>query len=144
MLIAAKMREPLEFEYFESQLKPLLCSDVEYVGEVGGDDKLELLGGAKALLNPIRWAEPFGLVMIEALACGTPVLAFAEGAAPEIVDHGNTGYLCIDEIDMAAYTQKVDAIDRSQCRAAVEAHPSTARMVRDHISLFEELVAKPF
>ena len=91
------------------------CSDQDaiYVGEIGGGAKLDLLGGAAALINPIRWPEPFGLVMIEALACGTPVLSLAEGAAPEIIEHGRTGYLCADEEDMATRLGFVAELDRA-------------------------------
>jgi glycosyltransferase involved in cell wall biosynthesis len=140
--IAAKMREPLEFEYFEEQVKPLLGGDIEYVGEVGGDQKFELLARARALLNPIRWVEPFGLVMIEALGCGTPVLTFRSGAAPEIVDDGVTGFLCEDRDDMAAAVHRVDELDRRACRRAVEERFSTERMIDDHLSLFESLLAE--
>ena len=139
LLIAAKMREPLEREYFDEQVRPLLGDDVEYVGEVGGDEKLELLAGAKALLNPIRWVEPFGLVMIEALACGTPVLTYRQGAAPEIVDDGVTGFLCDVHDEMAEAIHRVDELDRQACRAAVEERFSTERMVVDHLDLFESL-----
>ncbi len=140
LLIAAKMREPLEFEYFEDQVKPLLGGDIEYVGEVGGTQKYDLLAGARALLNPIRWVEPFGLVMIEALGCGAPVLTFNQGAAPEIVDHGITGFLCETRDEMAAAIQRVDELDRKACRAVVEARFSTERMVDDHLDLFASLL----
>ncbi len=96
LLLAAKMREPWEFEYFETYVKPYLNEDIQYLGEVPHEEKLRLLAGARGLLNPIRWAEPFGLVMVEALACGTPVLTFPEGAAPEIIEDGKTGFLCRD------------------------------------------------
>ncbi|MDQ3462290.1 MAG: glycosyltransferase, partial [Actinomycetota bacterium] len=141
LLIAAKMREPLEFEYFEEQVKPLLGGDIEFVGEVGGDKKLKLLGDARALLNPIRWVEPFGLVMIEALACGTPVVTFPQGAAPEIVDHGITGFLCEDRNDMVKAVDRVDELDREACRTAVEQRFSYDRMVAEHLALFEELLS---
>ncbi len=141
LLLAAKMREPLELEYYDNQVKPLLGGDVEYVGEVGGTDKLKLLAEARALLNPIRWVEPFGLVMIEALACGTPVLAYRHGAAPEIVDHGVTGFLCDQRDEMADAIAQVDSLDRRACRAAVEERFSTDRMVADHLDLFESLLA---
>ncbi len=140
LLIAAKMREPLEFEYFEEQVKPLLGGDIEFVGEVGGAKKLKLLGDARALLNPIRWVEPFGLVMIEALACGTPVLTFPQGAAPEIVDDGITGFFCEDRDAMAEAVHRVDELNRSACRAAVEERFSYDRMVAEHLELFESLL----
>ena len=89
--MAAKLREPAEREYFAAEVEPLLCSDVEFLGELGWAEKLELVGGSFALLNPMQWPEPFGLVMIEALATGTPVVATPVGSAPEIVDDGVTG-----------------------------------------------------
>src|SRR5207237_1482705 len=88
LLVAGKMREPWERDYFDLEVAPLLTDEVQYLGEVDHERKLELLSGARALLFPIRWNEPFGLVMIEALACGTPVVAFPEGAVPAVVDHG--------------------------------------------------------
>jgi glycosyltransferase involved in cell wall biosynthesis len=91
-------------------------------------------------LFPIRWNEPFGMVMIEALACGTPVLAFPEGAAPEVVEDGRTGFLCHDEVDMAEAIGRVHTIDRAACRAAVDGYFSTDRMVADHLALFERLL----
>lgn len=139
--IAAKMREPWELQFFSEYIEPLLSDGVIYVGEVGGQEKLDLLAGARALINPIRWAEPFGLVMIEALACGTPVLAYKEGAAPEIVDHGVTGFLCDDEDDMVSAVHRIDEIDRRACRSAVEDHFSTRRMVADHIALYRQVIA---
>jgi glycosyltransferase involved in cell wall biosynthesis len=140
LIIAAKMREAAERRYFESMVEPLLGPDVTYVGEVTWDDKLELLLGATAVLNPIRWPEPFGLVMIEALATGTPVLAFAEGAAPEIIDDGVTGFLCADEAAMVEAIGRVGALDRSACRAAVEARFSVERMVAAHVALYERAI----
>ena len=138
--IAAKMRDPAEVQYFDTYVRGRLGRDVEYLGEVPHEEKLELLAGATALLFPIRWNEPFGLVMLEALACGTPVLAFPEGAAPEVVEDGRTGFLCHDEADMAEAIGRVHALDRSLCRAAVEGYFSTERMVREHVELFEHVV----
>ena len=141
LLIAAKMSEPAEHRYFQEEVEPFLDQNVEYVGEVGKREKLALLAGARALVNPIRWAEPFGLVMIEALACGTPVLAFAEGAAPEIVDHGVTGFLCRDETDLKARLDQVGTLDRDACRSVARSRFSTERMVRDHLELFTAVCA---
>jgi len=140
LLIAAKMREPWEYQFFAEQVEPLLGDDVVYVGEADHDTKVRLLRGATALVNPIRWPEPFGLVMIEALACGTPVLAFHEGAAPEIVDHGTTGFLCDDVDDLAGHLAKAADLDRHACRAAAEERFSTARMVADHRHLFHTIL----
>ena len=140
LLMAAKMREPAEVEYFERVVAPLLGDGIEYLGEVAHERKLELLAQSMALLFPIRWNEPFGMVMIEAMACGTPVLAFPEGAAPEVVEDGKTGFLCHDETDMAEAIAKLGQIDRRACRASVEGYFSTTRMVAEHINLFETLL----
>jgi glycosyltransferase involved in cell wall biosynthesis len=140
IIVAAKMWEEKEHRYFAEVVQPLLGPDAAYVGEVGGAQKMDLLAGAEALLNPIRWPEPFGLVMIEALACGTPVLTFAEGAAPEIVEHGRTGFLCRDEDDMVNRIGQIGELDRSACRASVAARFSTSRMVADHLALYRRLL----
>ena len=140
LLMAAKMREPWEHEYYRAEVEPELTDEIQYLGEVSHERKLELLADARCLLLPIRWNEPFGMVMIEALACGTPVLAFPEGAAPEIVEDGRTGYLCHDESDMAEAIAKVDRLDRAACRAAVEGYFSAERMVAQHLDLFQHIV----
>jgi glycosyltransferase involved in cell wall biosynthesis len=129
ILMAAKMVEPL------------LGPDAVFLGEVPHEMKLELLRGASALLFPIRWNEPFGLVMLEALASGTPVLAFPEGAAPEVVDNGRTGFICQDEAEMVSALENVHTINRADCRAAVEGYFSTKRMVDEHLEFFAELTA---
>jgi glycosyltransferase involved in cell wall biosynthesis len=139
LIMAAKMREPAEQAYFDEHVRPLLGGDVEYVGEVGPDEKVALLAGARALLNPIQWPEPFGLVMIEALACGTPVVAFPAGAAPEIVRDGDTGFLCGDVDSMAARIRDVEMLDRRRCRASIEGHFSTDRMCRQYEQLFKRM-----
>jgi glycosyltransferase involved in cell wall biosynthesis len=138
--LAGKMREPPEVSYFREQVEPLLGPEAEYLGEVSHEQKLELLGGAAALLFPIRWNEPFGMVMLEAMACGTPVLAFPEGAAPEVVDDGLTGFLCEDEAAMVMAVGRLEELDRKACRRAVEGYFSTNRMVAEHVDLFESLV----
>jgi glycosyltransferase involved in cell wall biosynthesis len=139
--IVAKMREPIERAYFDTEVAPLLSADITYLGEVHHDEKVRLLADAAALVNPIRWPEPFGLVMTESLACGTPVVTFAEGAAPEIVEHGRTGFVCADEIEMAECIQRIGELDRAACRAAVEGHFSARRMVEDHVDLFRSILA---
>lgn len=139
--MAAKMREPSELEYFENEVQPLLGEGVEYLGEVPHHQKLQLLAEARALLFPIRWREPFGMVMIEAMACGTPVIAFPEGAAPEVVRHGETGFLVDDEEAMAEALAEVASLDRRSCRAAVEDYFSTDRMVAQHLELFDEILS---
>ena len=141
LVLAGKLREPWEHLFFEKEVAPLLGDDVEYVGEVSQAEKERLLGGARATLFPIRWNEPFGLVMLESMACGTPVLAYAEGAAPEVVDDGRTGFLCRDEREMAEAIAATGDIDRATCRAAVEGYFSMDRMVGEHLELFAELLA---
>jgi glycosyltransferase involved in cell wall biosynthesis len=142
LIVAAKAREDGEQAYYRDQIEPLLDDNVEFIGEVGGEDKLALLGAASALLNPIQWPEPFGLVMIEAMACGTPVIACPRGAAPEIVDEGVTGYLCRDDDELARAIDNADRLSREACREAVIERFSTARMVSDHLALYHELVMR--
>jgi glycosyltransferase involved in cell wall biosynthesis len=142
LLIAAKMRETAERLYFEAEVKPLLGGSVEYLGEVDWNQKLDLLAGAAALINPIRWPEPFGLVMVEAMACGTPVVTFGSGAAPEIVAHGETGFVCSSEDEMVLALSRLGSIDRAACRKRVEAHFSAERMVEDHLALYRELAGR--
>ena len=106
-----------DWEYYEAVVKPLLEEGhVEYVGEVGDGDKAEFLGNALALLNPIDWPEPFGLVMAEALACGTPVVARRRGSVPELVKHGVTGFVGETDEELAWFCRQVHTLDRSACR----------------------------
>lgn len=138
--IAAKMREEAEIAYYDSVVRPLLGGDVEYLGEVGPADRDALLGSALALVNPIAWPEPFGMVMIEALATGTPVLTAPLGAAPEIVEDGVTGFFGNDVAALADAVPLVASLDRARCREAVETRFSADRMVAEHVELYETLV----
>jgi glycosyltransferase involved in cell wall biosynthesis len=140
LLLAAKMREPSERAYFDECVAPLLGPDAEYVGELGETDKDELLGGAIALLNPIQWPEPFGLVMIEALAAATPVVATTAGSAPEIVDDGVTGFLRDAPADLADALGRAAELDRAACRLAAATRFSTERMVAEHVDLYTRLL----
>jgi glycosyltransferase involved in cell wall biosynthesis len=137
LLIAAKMREDHEHRFFAEHVEPLLGDDVVYLGEVPLEEKIRLLAGATALVNPLRWPEPFGMVMIEALACGTPVVAYRFATAPEIVDPGVTGYLCDGMDDLAAKLTDTQRLDRAACRAAVAQRFTTQRMAAEHLALFE-------
>jgi glycosyltransferase involved in cell wall biosynthesis len=141
LVIAAKMREPAEHAYFDEHIRPHLGDDVVYAGEVGGSRKTQLLGNARALVNPITWPEPFGLVMVEALACGTPVLVYPNGSAPEIVEQGVTGLLCSDADELASAIGKAHALDRAACREAAATRFSADRMVQEHVALYEEVSA---
>lgn len=137
--IAAKVREPEEHQYFRDVVEPMLGPNEEFIGELNEKEKYDLVGEAVAFLNPIQWPEPFGLVMIEALATGTPVVGTPMGAAPEIIDDGVTGYLGgLDELPAAL--SKAGELSRAACRAAVEQRFSAERMVNDHLRLYERLV----
>jgi glycosyltransferase involved in cell wall biosynthesis len=139
--IAAKMSEPAELAYFDKMVRPLLGEGVTYVGEVNRETKLELLADAHCLLNPIAWPEPFGMVMIEALACGTPVLTTPFGAAPEIVEDGVSGFVRKDEASLTEALGHVDEIDRAVCRARVELRYSVEQMVTKHVALYRRTMA---
>ncbi|HSU34292.1 MAG TPA: glycosyltransferase family 4 protein [Propionibacteriaceae bacterium] len=137
--IAAKMREEAELCYFRANVEPLLGGDIEYVGEVDEAGKYQLLGNAIVLLNPIQWAEPFGLVMIEALACGTPVVATRAGSVPEIIQDALTGFIRDDHAGLAQGLLRANDLDRKVCRKVAETQFSTARMVADHVELYRQL-----
>jgi glycosyltransferase involved in cell wall biosynthesis len=136
--IAAKMREPEEHAYFDAKVRPLLGEDVTFVGEVDREDKIELLANADCLLNPIAWPEPFGMVMVEALACATPVLTTRFGAAPEIVQDGVVGFVRSEEVDLVQALGRLSEIDRSACRRHVEERFSAERMVAKHVAVYRE------
>lgn len=138
LVIASKVREPDERRYFDAVIRPVLGPGVEFVGEVGGADKARLLGSALALLNPLRWPEPFGMVMVEALACGTPVVCTPCGAAPEIVDD-EVGRVAATEDELVRAVLDVAAVDRAACRRRVEERFCTARMVADYVELYGAL-----
>ncbi|CAN5138107.1 glycosyltransferase family 4 protein [soil metagenome] len=141
--IAAKLDEAAEHAYFDQEVAPLLGDGVEFVGEIGGDDKAELIGQARCLLNPIAWAEPFGMVMIESLVSGTPVVSTGPGSVPEIIDEGVTGFIRETEDELAEALGQVADLDRARCRAAAVERFSLERMVDDHVRLFEEIIARP-
>lgn len=140
LVLSTKMREESEIDFFKKEVQPLLDSGDEVPGEIPQQERIDLLRHADALLNPITWKEPFGLVMAEALACSTPVLAFPNGAAPEIIDSGTTGYLCRDEEEMIRAVDRVGGIDRDNCRAAAEQRFSLQRMARDHERLYRRIL----
>jgi len=140
--IGAKV-DQVDQVYFEENIEPLLGHDhVEWVGEVAGREKVELLRNAAALLFPIDWAEPFGLVMIEAMACGTPVIAYRSGSVPEVVSDGVSGFIVESIDESVAAVQRLDKIDRRETRAAFERRFTVERMARDYVDLYERLVAE--
>ena len=132
LLLAGKMQDAAEKEYFENFVRPNLGYGIEYLGEVDHSEKIDLLQNARVTLFPIEWEEPFGLVMIESMACGTPVLATRWGAVPEVIDDGRTGIILEDYREMAAAIARADAIDPMECRRYVEERFSSDRMVRDY------------
>ena len=140
LVLVTKIWEEDERAYFDHDVRPLLEPGDEMPAEQPLARRVQLLRGAHALLNPIQWPEPFGLVMAEALASGTPVLAFPNGSAPEIVESGRTGYLCKDEDEMVAAIEAVGTIKRADCRSAAERRFSLARMARDHERLYRRLL----
>jgi glycosyltransferase involved in cell wall biosynthesis len=140
LVIAAKMREPIERQYFEAEVRPLLGGSVEFVGEVGASAKCLLLHGALALLNPIAWAEPFGMVMIEALACGTPVVAPPVATVPELVTDGVTGIVG-PVAELAARLPAAADLDRRACRDDAERRFSLERVAVDHARFYERVLA---
>jgi len=143
LVIAARIGDPGERAYFEEQVRPLLGPDDDLLAEQPLAARVDLMGHAAALLNPITWPEPFGLVMAEALATATPALAFPRGAAPEIIDHGRTGYLCHGEDEMTAAVARLPQISRRHCRAAAEQRFSQARMAADYDRLYRAILERP-
>jgi glycosyltransferase involved in cell wall biosynthesis len=143
--VAAKVY-PEERDYFTQAIEPLLKatrSFVEFVGEVGGRVKDELLGNAHALLFPIDWPEPFGLVMIEALACGTPVIAWNNGSVPEVITNGVTGFVVGSVAEAVEAVEYVGWLKRATCRKVFEERFDAARMVRDYLDVYRRLVSHP-
>jgi glycosyltransferase involved in cell wall biosynthesis len=140
--VLCKMWEADELDYFHRVIEPLLGDDVEILQEQPLQERIELVQCADALVNPICWPEPFGLVMAEALACGTPVLAFPRGAATEIVEQGRTGFLCADVDEMSAAVGRLDQLDRADCRKAAETRFDMHRMAADYARLYASLLAQ--
>ena len=137
--IAAKVDEK-DRRYFDEVIAPQLDDPlIEFVGEIGDAEKSEFLGGAIALLFPIDWPEPFGLVMVEAMACGTPVVTRPCGAAPEVVEHGRTGFIADSLVELVEAVKRIDEIERAECRRHVEARFSVARMTEDYEAVYRGL-----
>jgi glycosyltransferase involved in cell wall biosynthesis len=139
--IAARI-DPVDEEYFRREIKPLLSSSesfVEFVGQVGGAAKDEFLGNARALLFPIDWPEPFGLVMAESLACGTPVIAWNNGSVPEVITDGVAGFVVESIDDAVVAVERVKSIDRSECRREFEERFDVTRMARNYLDVYRRL-----
>ena len=140
--IAAKL-DKADRAYYEEQIKPLFeLPHVEYVGEINEAEKPAFLSGAHALLFPIDWPEPFGLVMIEAMACGTPVIAFNRGSVPEVIDNGVSGFIVEDELAAVAAVHRARALPRETVRRQFETRFSAKRMALDYVAAYEELLRR--
>ena len=139
--IAGKCAEPAEQQYFDAHVRPHLGGDREYVGEVSHGEKVELLQHARATVFPISWQEPFGLVMIESMACGTPVIATRWGAVPEVIDHGRTGIVVDDWRQTEDVLEEADALDPAEMRRVVEERFTPERMVADYVAAYEAAVS---
>ena len=137
--IAAKVDRP-DVHYFETRIKPLLNDPlIEYIGEIGDDDKAQFLGQASALLFPIHWPEPFGLVMIEAMACGTPVIAWNCGSAPEVIQSGVNGFVVNSEAEAQQAIARIPELDRRAVRASYERSYTSNVMARAYVDLYARL-----
>jgi glycosyltransferase involved in cell wall biosynthesis len=138
--IAAKI-DDADREYFERDIRHLFDHPlVEYIGEIDEHQKADFLGRATALLFPIDWPEPFGLVMIEALSCGTPVVAFRGGSVPEVIDDGITGFVVDSIEDAIAATRRIGTISRRRCREVFERRFTVTRMAEDYLSLYRQII----
>lgn len=140
--IAGKMQDAEEKEYFEQLVEPHLDEQIEYVGEVNHGEKVELLQNARLTLFPIEWEEPFGLVPIESMACGTPVLATRYGAVPEVMGEGQGGIIVDHVRDMAAKIEEASAIDPLGCRRYVEERFAPERMAADYTAAYEKAISR--
>ena len=140
--IAAKI-DKADREYFETIIRPLFETPiVEYIGEISDSEKQQFIGGAEALLFPINWPEPFGLVMIESLACGTPVIAYKAGSVPEIIENGKTGFVVESHQEALSAVKNIKQISRKVCRNSFETRFSVTRMATDYVKVYESLIKK--
>lgn len=138
--IAAKV-DAADVAYYEKVVKPLLCDPlIEYIGEIGEEQKSEFLGNALALLFPVNWPEPFGLVMIEAMACGTPVVAWNCGSVPEVIEHGVTGYIVDSEEEALAALSNIEQVNRRTVRAVFEQRFAARTMARSYLDVYTRLL----
>lgn len=138
----SKYRNDRDFKYYSDKILPRVIRNprITYSGGLGGKKKMKFLSEAKALLFPITWDEPFGMAVIEALACGTPVIAMNRGAMPEIIEHGVNGFLANNEEEFAEYMKRVDEIDPAECRASVERKFSASAMAEAYMARYRQVI----
>lgn len=140
--IAAKV-DKADAEYYARHIEPLVAqAHVEFIGEICDREKPDFLSGARALLVPIDWPEPFGLVMIEAMSCGTPVIAFSHGSVPEVIDPGRSGFIVHDEVNAVAAVKRLGELSRHKVRACFEERFTARRMAEDHLALYHGMIAQ--
>lgn len=142
IVLAGKLNEPDEKEYFDREIRPRLGEDVDYVGEADAALKRKLYAQASCLVFPIQWEEPFGMVMVEAMACGTPVVATRRGSVPEVVVDGHTGFIVDDVDELAGAIERTDTIDPRECRAHVRAHFDLPVMAAGYERVYRSLIAR--
>jgi glycosyltransferase involved in cell wall biosynthesis len=139
--IAAKI-DRVDREYFAAEIEPLLAQPhVEFIGEIAEHQKSEFLGNAAGLLFPIAWREPFGLAMIEAMACGTPIIALRNGSVPEVIDDGITGFIVDDEAAAASAAGQIHLLDRTLIRTIFEQRFTARRMAEDYLRIYQHLTS---
>jgi len=142
LIMAAKV-DLVDEEYFKKEVEPLIDDDqIKFIGEVDHEEKVELLGNAKALIAPIQWEEPFGLFFTEAMACGAPVFAMRRGSVPEIVIDKKTGFICDSVDEIAEKIKRVDEIDRKACFEHVKKNFSSEKMAKDYVKAYEKIIAE--
>ena len=136
------------YAFYEREIAPHLSDTIQFIGnpksaegELALAERVKLYQGAKALLAPVHWEEPFGIVMIEAMSCGTPVIAYRRGAIPEVVEDGNTGFVVEDEQTMVAAAAKIEQIDRAACRAVVEKRFTISAMISGYEAVYKKILA---
>jgi len=139
LIIAAKL-DSVDEAYFNSYVRPRLSNRIEWIGEVDEKKRNELMSKAKCFLHPVTWREPFGLTLIEAAACGCPVVAFNRGSIPEIVEHGVTGFVVADVEEMMEAVEKIDTIDRATCRGRALSHFNAKKMADEYEEIYKKIL----
>lgn len=140
LILAGKVNEGPEREFYATEVEPYLSENIHFRGEVDHDTKMELYKRARCTLFPIQWPEPFGLVMIESLACGTPVIAMRHGSVPEVIEHGRTGFIVETYEEMVDAARHIDEIDPAECRRAVEERFGMDVFIGEHVAAYERML----